>query len=104
MTAFTYKGRNGEGGLVDGVIDAVDIDAAADTLLGSRITPIELNQTCLRIKLKWTLRAGWWRTVGICRSRKCASIDASSHQPVQGVIEIVKMRTACETGRIPVVM
>jgi len=43
MTAFTYKGRNGEGGLVDGVIDASDIDAAADTLLGSRITPIELK-------------------------------------------------------------
>jgi len=43
MTAFAYKGRNGEGGLVDGVIDASDIDAAADTLLGSRITPIELK-------------------------------------------------------------
>lgn len=43
MASFAYKGRNGEGSLVNGVIDAADIDAAADTLLGSRITPVELK-------------------------------------------------------------
>ena len=43
MASFAYKGRNIEGGLVDGIIDAANLDAAADTLLGSRITPIELK-------------------------------------------------------------
>mgnify|MGYP000005615269 CR=1 FL=1 len=43
MASFAYKGRNIDGGLVDGVIDAANLDAAADTLLGSRITPIELK-------------------------------------------------------------
>ena len=43
MAAFDYKGRNSEGGLVAGVIDASNLEAAADTLLGSRITPIELK-------------------------------------------------------------
>ncbi len=43
MAAFEYKGRNSEGGLVAGVIDATNLEAAADTLLGSRITPIELK-------------------------------------------------------------
>ena len=43
MAAFDYKGRNSEGGLVAGVIDAANLEAAADTLLGSRITPIELK-------------------------------------------------------------
>ena len=43
MASFAYKGRNIDGGLVDGIIDAANLDAAADTLLGSRITPIELK-------------------------------------------------------------
>jgi MSHA biogenesis protein MshG len=43
MKTFNYRGRNVEGALINGVIQAASVEAAADQLFGSRITPIEIK-------------------------------------------------------------
>jgi len=43
MAAFDYKARNRSGALVTGVIDAVNLDAAASELLGQGLTPIDIK-------------------------------------------------------------
>ena len=43
MKTFNYRGRNVEGALINGVVQAASVEAAADQLFGSRITPIEIK-------------------------------------------------------------
>ena len=43
MKTFNYRGRNVEGALINGVIQAASVEAAAEQLFGSRITPIEIK-------------------------------------------------------------
>ncbi len=42
MTAFAWKGRNGRGELVEGVIDADDDAAVADQLLATGVSPVSI--------------------------------------------------------------
>ena len=42
MTAFTWKGRNGRGELVEGVIDADNDAAVADQLLATGVSPVSI--------------------------------------------------------------
>jgi MSHA biogenesis protein MshG len=42
---FAYKGRNGSGDLVAGVLEGVDSGAVADQLFGSGVTPLEISPT-----------------------------------------------------------
>jgi MSHA biogenesis protein MshG len=42
---FAYKGRNGSGELVDGVLEGLDAGAVADQLFGGGVTPLEISQT-----------------------------------------------------------
>jgi MSHA biogenesis protein MshG len=42
---FAYKGRNGSGDLVDGVLEGLDAGAVADQLFGGGVTPLEISQT-----------------------------------------------------------
>jgi MSHA biogenesis protein MshG len=44
MAIFLFKGRNTEGRLVNGQVDAATTDAAANQLLGRGITPIALDE------------------------------------------------------------
>lgn len=44
MALFNFKGRNAEGRLVSGNLDAATSDAAANQLLGRGITPISLDE------------------------------------------------------------
>ena len=43
MKNFVYRGRNIEGTLINGVIQAASVGAAADQLQGSKIIPIEIK-------------------------------------------------------------
>lgn len=43
MAAFNYKARNRAGALVTGVIEAINLDAAASELLGQGVTPIDIR-------------------------------------------------------------
>lgn len=43
MPAFTYRGRNGAGEVVSGVLDGATPAAVADLLFGSGVTPIEIK-------------------------------------------------------------
>jgi MSHA biogenesis protein MshG len=42
---FAYKGRNGSGELVAGVLEGLDAGAVADQLFGGGVTPIEISPT-----------------------------------------------------------
>lgn len=43
MSMFTYQGRNTEGTLIQGKIDAENSNAVADQLIGDGITPLEIS-------------------------------------------------------------
>ncbi len=43
MAAFAYKARNREGGLVTGTLESDNVDRAAEQLVGSGITPVEIR-------------------------------------------------------------
>jgi MSHA biogenesis protein MshG len=45
MPFFAYKGRNGSGELVAGVLEGVDSGAIADQLFGSGVTPLDISPT-----------------------------------------------------------
>jgi len=45
MPYFAYKGRNGRGEAVHGVLEGADSGAVADQLFGSGVTPIEISVT-----------------------------------------------------------
>ena len=43
MAAFTYRGRNGAGEIVSGVLEGTTAAAVADVLFGSGVTPTEIK-------------------------------------------------------------
>lgn len=45
MPFFAYKGRDGRGELMTGVLEALDAGACADQLFGSGVTPVEITPT-----------------------------------------------------------
>lgn len=51
MAIFEFKGRNNEGRLITGQLDASSADAAASQLLGRGITPIELKAFVEKLSL-----------------------------------------------------
>lgn len=44
MTAFVYKGRDVRGMMIEGLVDAPDSNAAADTLVSRGITPVAISE------------------------------------------------------------
>ena len=44
MASFAYRGRNADGTSVNGRVEAPNLDAAAEQLFGSRITPLEIRE------------------------------------------------------------
>jgi len=49
MPFFAYKGRDGRGELMQGVLEGVDSGAVADQLFGSGVTPLEISVTNKRV-------------------------------------------------------
>ncbi|MCX7145991.1 MAG: type II secretion system F family protein [Sulfuritalea sp.] len=45
MASFAYRGRNGAGDIVQGVMDGATAGAVADLIVGSGVTPIEIKRT-----------------------------------------------------------
>ena len=45
MGYFSYKGRNSDGGLVEGVLEAPDSTAVASQLVTIGVTPVEIGET-----------------------------------------------------------
>jgi MSHA biogenesis protein MshG len=56
---FAYKGRNGRGELMQGVLEAADSGAVADQLFGTGVTPVEITPT--RRKATGAGEQDWWR-------------------------------------------
>ncbi len=55
MKSFTYRGRNLDGALINGVIQAASTSAAADQLQNSKIIPIEIKpETSANFKIDWS--------------------------------------------------
>lgn len=44
MTIYAFRGRNSEGRLISGQVDAANLDAAANQLLGRGVTPLALDE------------------------------------------------------------
>lgn len=49
MAIFQFKGRNADGRLVNGQVDATNSDAAANQLLGRGVTPISLEEVTVQL-------------------------------------------------------
>lgn len=48
MPSFAYKGRSARGALVQGILDAPNVDAVATQLFNTGITPIDINEKAAR--------------------------------------------------------
>ena len=51
MAIYQFKGRNVEGRLVNGQVDAANTDAAANQLLGRGITPVSMEELLVKLSL-----------------------------------------------------
>lgn len=51
MAIYLFKGRNSEGRVVNGQLDAANTDAAANQLLGRGITPISFEEQIIKLSL-----------------------------------------------------
>ncbi|RYY75996.1 MAG: type II secretion system F family protein [Gammaproteobacteria bacterium] len=52
MAIFQFKGRNADGRLINGQVEAASTDAAANQLLGRGITPVSMEEELLKLSLK----------------------------------------------------
>lgn len=55
MTIFVFRGRTSEGQLINGQVDAANVDAAANQLLGRGVTPLALEEQ----KAEQSLQERW---------------------------------------------
>ncbi len=44
MASFNYRGRNAQGGIVEGVLEAATVDAVATQLMNSGVTPVDIAE------------------------------------------------------------
>jgi MSHA biogenesis protein MshG len=51
MAIYQFKGRNAEGRLINGQVDAANTDAAANQLLGRGITPVSMEELLVKLSL-----------------------------------------------------
>jgi len=51
MAIYQFKGRNAEGRLINGQVDAANTDAAAGQLLGRGITPVAMEELLVKLSL-----------------------------------------------------
>ncbi|MBC7456526.1 MAG: type II secretion system F family protein [Massilia sp.] len=65
MPLFAYKGRNGRGELMEGVLEGADSSAVADQLFGTGVTPISIAPTRRGALSGGAAGAGqsWWRSL-----------------------------------------
>jgi MSHA biogenesis protein MshG len=71
---FAYKGRNGSGELVDGVLEGLDAGAVADQLFGGGVTPLEISQTTRKAtsQASGSAKEGLWERL---TRKKVTSLD-----------------------------
>ena len=60
MQAFTWRGRNHEGEMIVGVIDAETENAVADQLLASGVTPVQINAKGESLSAP---KQDWWQAL-----------------------------------------
>ncbi len=60
MQSFAWKGRNGRGEMITGVIDAENDSAVADQLLAGGVTPIEVHAAGTSLA---STQSDWWQTL-----------------------------------------
>jgi MSHA biogenesis protein MshG len=58
---FAYKGRNGSGELVAGVLEGADSNAVADQLFGGGVTPLEISPTTRKATSSTGEKDGLWQ-------------------------------------------
>ncbi|WP_090442090.1 type II secretion system F family protein [Duganella sp. CF458] len=61
MPYYAYKGRNGRGEMLAGVLEGADSGAVADQLFATGVTPVEISETSQRTPGKSGWRQWWER-------------------------------------------
>ena len=116
---FAFKGRNGRGELVEGIVDAASSDAVAAQLMAGGVVPVSIEATT-----ETTARAGgesWWQALsarpvtqedtlvltrqlytlhkaGVPILRALAGLEASTAHP--GIVKLVQdVRASLDQGR-----
>ena len=116
---FAFKGRNGRGELVEGIVDAASSDAVAAQLMAGGVVPVSIEATT-----ETTVRAGgesWWQALsarpvtqedtlvltrqlytlhkaGVPILRALAGLEASTAHP--GIVRLVQdVRASLDQGR-----
>ena len=116
---FAFKGRNGRGELVEGIVDAASSDAVAAQLMAGGVVPVSIEATT-----ETTARAGgesWWQALtarpvtqedtlvltrqlytlhkaGVPILRALAGLEASTAHP--GIVRLVQdVRASLDQGR-----
>jgi len=72
---FAYKGRNGRGELVAGVLEGADSGAVADQLFGNGVTPLDINPTTRKATSSAGAAAGEGSLWERLTRRKVTSLD-----------------------------
>jgi len=90
MSIYQFKGRNSDGRLVNGQVDAANTDAAANQLLGRGITPVSMEEQQVKLSLaeKWerATNSGKVRPVELIMfSRQMYTISKSGIPLVKGL-------------------
>jgi len=118
MQAFAWRGRNNRGELVDGVIDAVDMDAVAAQLMAGGVVPVSIGASGRSLSAP---RQDWWAAMqarpvtiddclvitrqlytlqkaGVPILRALAGLEASTAQPT--MVSLLKdVRASLDQGR-----
>lgn len=116
MTGFAYKGRDVRGILLEGVVDAADSAAAADTLVSRGITPVEITEEQAKIGFQLDTKSWFERKVneedimlfsrqmftlmkaGVPILQALAGLKESTHQPTFAVV-LGRIRDSLDSGR-----
>lgn len=90
MAIYQFKGRNAEGRLVNGQVDAASTDAAANQLLGRGITPVSMEELLVKLsfseKLERATNRGKVEAVELIMfSRQMYTISKSGIPLVKGL-------------------
>lgn len=119
MSNFAFKGRNGRGELVEGVVDALNVDAVATQLMAGGVVPVSIEPT--RDAVSVADQGGWLEALlarpvtmddtlvltrqlytlhkaGVPILRALAGLESSTSHP--GVVKLLQdVRASLDQGR-----
>ena len=119
MSNFAFKGRNGRGELVEGIVDAASSDAVASQLMAGGVVPVSIEPTTAAVSVaggsNWleallakpvsqedalvlTRQLYTLQKAGVPILRALAGLEASTSHP--GIVSLLQdVRSSLDQGR-----